>query len=161
MKLVYSIYKCMLFNREFGDGNGHFDNNYGSSEYRGGSNWNGKGSNDPGRFGGFSNNNPKGSANYRGGNSYGFNSPTNGGFKAQRSRWSSENVDENWNGGPQDSSPSMINGPPPISQGGPQFGENQAPPFNDQDENVQPNSLSTNQLPSLLQVCRPIVQFYF
>lgn len=137
--------------REFGDG--QFDNNYGSSEYRSGSNWNNsKGNNDSGRFGGFGNNNPKGS-NYRGGGSYGFNSPTNGGgFKPQRSRWSSENADENWNAAPQDSSPNMINGPPPISQGGPQFGETQVPSFNEQDGNIQPGGPPTNQLPSLLQM---------
>jgi len=105
-----------------------------------------------GRFGGFGNNNPKGS-NYRGGGSYGFNSPTNGGgFKPQRNRWSSENADENWNAAPQDSSPNMINGPPPISQGGPQFGETHVPSFNEQDGNIQPGGLPTNQLPSLLQV---------
>lgn len=46
----------------------------------------------------------------------------------------------------------MINGPPPISQGGPQFGENQVPPFNEQDNNIQSGGLPTNQLPSLLQV---------
>lgn len=145
------VIKNLLY-REFGDGNGQFDNNY-SSEYRSGSNWNnGKGNNDSGRFGGFGNNNPKGSSNYRGGGSYGFNSPTNGNFKPQRSRWSSENADENWNGTPQDSSPNMMNGPPPISQGGPQFGENQMPPFNEQDGNGQPGGPPPNQLPSLLQV---------
>ncbi|XP_015374118.1 PREDICTED: transcription elongation regulator 1 isoform X1 [Diuraphis noxia] len=139
--------------REFGDGNGQFDNNYGSSEYRSESNWNnGKGSNETGRFGGFGNNNPKGSSNYRGGSSYGFNSPTNGGFKPQRSRWSSESADDNWNGVPQDSSPNMMNGPPPISQGGPQFGDSQAPSFNEQDRNGQSGGPPANQLPSLLQM---------
>lgn len=44
-----------------------------------------------------------------------------------------------------------MNGPPPISQGGPQFGENQAS-FNEQDNNGQPGGPPTNQLPSLLQV---------
>lgn len=145
-----------FFNRDFGDGNNQFDNSYGSSEYRSGPNWNNsKGNNDSGRFGGFAgNNNPKGS-NYRGGGQYGFNSPTNGGgFKPQRSRWSSENPDENWNGVAQDSSPNMINGPPPISQGGPQFGETQVPAFNEQEGNIiQPGGPPTNQLPSLLQVC--------
>ncbi|VVC37261.1 Hypothetical protein CINCED_3A007955 [Cinara cedri] len=139
--------------RDFGDGNGQFDNNFVSSEYRSGSNWtNNKGSNDAGRFGGFSNNNPKGSSNYRGGGSYGFNSPTNGGFKPQRSRWSSENADENWNVAPQDSSPNMMNGPPPTSQGVQQFGENQASPFNEQDGTGQSSAPPTNQLPSLLQM---------
>lgn len=47
----------------------------------------------------------------------------------------------------------MINGPPPISQRGPQFGENQLPPFNEQDGNAHPGGPPTNQLPSLLQVC--------
>jgi len=91
-------------------------------------------------------------SNYRGGgSSYGFNSPTNGGgFKHQRSRWSSDNTDENWNGPPQDS-PSMV-GPPPISHGGPQFGESQVSSFNEQDGNIQPGGLPANQLPSLLQV---------
>lgn len=147
------IYINICFNREFGDNNSQFDNNYGSVEYRNGSNWNNsKGSNDAGRFGGFGNNIPKGSSNYRGNGSYGdFNSPTNGGYKHQRSRWSSENADENWNGASQDLSPNMMNGPPPISQGGPQFGENQIP-FNDQDSNGQPGGPPTNQLPSLLQV---------
>lgn len=45
-----------------------------------------------------------------------------------------------------------MNGPPPITQGGPQFGENQVPPFNEQDGNGQPGGPPTNQLPSLLQV---------
>jgi hypothetical protein len=156
---LYFIYLIILyfynlhFNREFGDGNGQFDSNYGSSEYRGEPNWNnGKGNNEAGRFGGFGNNNPKGSSNYRGSGSYGFNSPTNGSFKPQRSRWSSENSDENWNGVPQESSPNIMNGPPPISQGGPQFGESQVPPFNEQDRNGQAGGPPTNQLPSLLQV---------
>jgi hypothetical protein len=142
-----------LFIREFRDGNGQFDNNYGSSEYRNGSNWNnGKGSNDAGRFGGFGSNNMKGTSNYRSGSSsYGFNSPTNGGFKPQRSRWSSENQDENWSGAPQDSSPNVMNGPPPT-QGGPQFGENQVPPFNEQESSGQLGAPLSNQLPSLLQV---------
>lgn len=141
----------LYFNREFGDSNGQFDDNYGSSEYKSGSNWNnGKGNNDSGRFG-FGNNNPKGSSNYRSGSSYGFNSPTNGNFKPQRSRWSSENADDNWNGDSQDSPPNM-NGPPPISQGVSQFGENQVPSFNDQAGNGQSGGPPTNQLPSLLQV---------
>lgn len=46
----------------------------------------------------------------------------------------------------------MINGPPPISQGGPQFGESQVPSFNEQDGNIQSGGPPTNQLPSLLQV---------
>lgn len=46
-----------------------------------------------------------------------------------------------------------MNGPPPISQGGTQFGENQIPQFNEQDNNVQPGGPPSNQLPSLLQVC--------
>lgn len=45
----------------------------------------------------------------------------------------------------------MINGPPSISQGGPQFGENQIP-FNEQDGNGQLGGPTPNQLPSLLQV---------
>lgn len=47
----------------------------------------------------------------------------------------------------------MMNGPPPTSQGGQQFGENQVPPpFNEQDGNGQSGGPPTNQLPSLLQV---------
>lgn len=45
----------------------------------------------------------------------------------------------------------MINGPPPT-QGGSQFGENQVPPFNEQESSGQPGGPPSNQLPSLLQV---------
>lgn len=154
---IKSLNIYILFYREFRDENGQFDNNYGSSEYRNGSNWNNsKGNNDGGRFSGF--NNPKGSSNYRGGSSYDFNSSPNGGFKHQRSRWSSENTDESWNGTSQDPS-NMINGPPPISQGGTPFGENQIPQFNEQDNNIQPGGPPSNQLPSLLQVYIHIVKY--
>lgn len=53
----------------------------------------------------------------------------------------------------------MINGPPPISQGSTQFGENQIPPFNEQDSNMQPGGPPSNQLPSLLQVYIHIVKY--
>lgn len=51
----------------------------------------------------------------------------------------------------------MMNGPPPTSQGGQQFGENQGLPFNEHDGNGQSGGPPTNQLPSLLQV---IIKIY-
>ncbi|XP_050536238.1 transcription elongation regulator 1 [Daktulosphaira vitifoliae] len=118
--------------RHLEDDKEHFDNNLNPSDpsFKGPSSWNSdKGNNDGGRF--------------RNNDSYEYNSP-NSNFK-QKSRWSSENADENWNGSSHDTSP-IMNGSS-NSQGVPQFGGQ----VNGQDPS-QPGCPQSNQLPSLLQM---------